>query len=395
MKTERSPEQLSLEIRQSLDPELRPLFSREFIVCSEWYDRFTTETVGEALAGLGLVEALDSSTTAGEIVASRGFAARSAVTLSWMLEKLAEEGYLEAEGAGESRRYRRRAPLPSGSASSKEKAFAIDPACAPAFAVVEQLAENIGAFFRGEKTGEEILFSPSKLSLWFDYFNNANLLYAVNNRLGAEAVFRVLPSTRVAEVLELGGGCGSAAIALFERLEAGGRLDAIARYRFTEPVPTFLRRGERALRQRFPGVTLEAGKLDMNQDFAGQGVAVGSVDIVYAVNTIHVAQDLSSTLSRIFEALAPGGCAVFSECLRLREGQPVYVEFIFNFLENFVGVATDPAVRPTHGFLTPGNWRAALGRAGFERIEFLPDVERLSREFPTIFVGALLARRPG
>ena len=50
------------------------------------------------------------------------------------------------------------------------------------------------AFLRGEKTGEEILFSPARLPLWFDYFSNDNLLYQINNRLGAEAVARALPA---------------------------------------------------------------------------------------------------------------------------------------------------------------------------------------------------------
>ena len=38
---------------------------------------------------------------------------------------------------------------------------------------------------QGPKTGEEILFSPSRPALWFDYFSNDNLLYEINNRLGA------------------------------------------------------------------------------------------------------------------------------------------------------------------------------------------------------------------
>jgi hypothetical protein len=85
---------------------------------------------------------------------------------------------------------------------------------------------------------------------------------------------------------------------------------------------------------------------------------------------------------------------VFSECVRPRAGQPIYVEFIFNFLENFVNVVTDPDVRPTHGFLTPENWRRALRSAGFENVELLPDVDALAREYPSFFVGAITARRP-
>ena len=47
-------------------------------------------------------------------------------------------------------------------------------------------------------------------------------------------------------------------------------------------------------------------------------------------------------LARIRETLKPGGSAVFSECVRPFAGQPIYVEFVFNFLENFTGVAQVP-----------------------------------------------------
>ena len=52
-------------------------------------------------------------------------------------------------------------------------------------------------------------------------------------------------------ILELGGGLGSAALTLLERLERGGRLKDVERYDFTELVPAFLRRGQRALAERF------------------------------------------------------------------------------------------------------------------------------------------------
>jgi len=383
---------LSDRIRAALEPDVRRHFSPEFVICSEYFDRYTTETAGQALARLDLLGEFREPSTAAEAIARKGYAPRAETALSWMLDKLAEEGFLEARGDAP-RRFVTRIPVPPAGSGAREKALAVSPACAPAFTVVDALADNIEDFFAGRKTGEEILFSPARLSLWFDYFNNDNLLYAVNNRLGAEAAARALPRTRPVTILELGGGAGSAAMALLEHLSAEGRLGNVRRYLFTEPVPTFLRRGERSLKARFPEVPFECRKLDMNVSLVDQGIAPESVDLVYAVNTIHVAHDLRRTLAAIREVVIPGGAVVFSECVRPRAGQPIYVEFIFNFLENFVNVVTDPEVRPTHGFLTPGNWRAALAEAGFENAELLPDVESLSREYPSFFVGAITARR--
>ncbi len=378
------------------DPAIRSLFSPEFVLCAEHFDRFTIDFVLRLVRELGLEEDLVRGVSAREIIASSGFAARAEIPIRWFLRKLAAAGYLDASGAGADASYRARGPLPPGDPDRAEaRARCLDPRSLPAFAVVRAMVEHVPEFLRGEKTGEEILFSPARLPLWFDYFSNENLLYQINNRLGAEAVVRSLPRVRPAVILEIGGGAGSAALALGERLARDAALSRVGRYLFTEIVPTFLRRAERSIRARFPGWPVEFGRLDMDADFAAQGVSAGSADVVYAVNTIHVARDLHATLTRIRDTLRPGGVAVFSECVRPFPDQPIYVEFVFNFLENFTSVATDAATRPNHGFLTPENWRRAFRAAGFEHPEILPDVEELARHYDSFFVAAVSARRPG
>src|SRR5262249_17924870 len=149
------------------------------------------------------------------------------------LEEIADEsGY----------RYRSAGPLPSLDPTPvREEQLRHEPSWAPGYVLAETVAREYPAFLRGEVAGEDVLFSPRRLRLWIDYFSNANRLYAVNNRIGAVAVEQWLP--RVGGVLlELGGGLGSGALAVLERLEASGRLDAIDEYRFTEFVPAFLRR---------------------------------------------------------------------------------------------------------------------------------------------------------
>ncbi len=377
------------------DPEIRSLFTPEFILCCEQFDRFTTDMVVGLVRDLGMEPALAAGATTEELVSRQGYAPRARVPVDWFLRKLAAAGYLDTAGSGEDVSYRTRGPLPIGDPDREEaRAMAIDPRSKPPFTVVRAMVEHVPAFLRGEKTGEEILFSPARLPLWFEYFSNDNLLYAINNRLGAEAVVRALPAGRPATIVELGGGSGSAALALAERLARDAGLPRLGRYLFTEIVPTFLRRAERNLKARFPELPVEFRRVDMDQDLEAQGVPRGIADVVYAVNTVHIARDLGAALGRIRETLKPGGVAVFSECVRPFDGQPIYVEFVFNFLENFTGVATDPATRPNHGFLTPGNWRDALRAAGFETPRMLPDVEELARHYDAFFVAAVSARRP-
>ncbi len=377
------------------DPSVRSLFTREFILCAEHFDRFTIDSVLSLVHALALEDDLAQGVSAADVVSRRSYVARAEVPLRWFFDKLADAGYLDASGEARAKTFRARGPLPPGDPDRAEAAArAVDPHSMPPFAVVRAMVEHVPEFLRGEKTGEDILFAPNRLPLWFDYFSNDNLLYAINNRLGAEAVARALPAGRPATLVEIGGGSGSAALAVAERLAREARLPRIGRYVFTEIVPTFLRRAERSIRGRFPALPAEFVRLDMDRNFAEQGVAAGIADVVYAVNTIHIARDLAATLARVRETLKPGGIAVFSECVRPFPGQPIYVEFVFNFLQNFTGVATDPRTRPNHGFLTPENWRRALAAAGFEKPDVLPDVEELARHYDAFFVAAVSARRP-
>jgi SAM-dependent methyltransferase len=253
---------------------------------------------------------------------------------------------------------------------------------------VTLLVEEAPAFFAGTKSGEEILLAPNRLPLWIRYFSNENVLYAINNALGAEILSRSVPPG--AAVLEVGGGCGSAAEAALRRLGAG-----LARYRFTEVVPAFARRGERAARAAAARATLvEAGRLDMTSPWEAQGVEPGSFDAVYSVNCFHVASDLGFVLAEARAALKPGGTVVVSECIRPTvSGRPTHVEFVFDFLESFTKVKTDPLLRPTHGFLTPDAWRRSFVAAGFPVVEVVPDVDHLARHYPDFFVGTVVARR--
>ena len=392
--TERT-EDLDTLLARIEDPAIRSLFSREFILCAEHFDRFTLESVLRVAHDLGLDAELAAGISAGALVARRGFVPRSEIPLRWFFAKLAAAGYLDASGPAGDPVFTARGPLPPGDPDLPEsRARALDPRSLPAFAVVRAMVEHVPEFLRGERTGEDILFAPTRLPLWFDYFSNEHLLYEINNRLGAEAVVRELPAGGPATIVEIGGGSGSAALALGERLAREAALPRIGHYVFTEIVPTFLRRAERSIRARFPELSAEFRKLDMNEDFASQGVAPSSADVVYAVNTVHIARDLAATLGRIRRTLRPGGVAVFSECVRPFAHQPIYVEFVFNFLENFTGVATDPATRPNHGFLTPENWRRAFVASGFEEPRILPDVEELARHYDAFFVAAVSARRP-
>jgi SAM-dependent methyltransferase len=391
------------------DPVIRALFTERFLVATEIYDELVDAACWKLLGDIGARPG-PRETREEEQIPAR-YPERTHLALHYMVEKLVDAGFLLRRSGGVSAAGV--APTPPDAAAPIDllrnsshtisvserqpesvaplaaELASVEPDAAVGAEIVSLLADEGAAFFRGEKTGEEILFSPARLPLWIRYFSNANILYAINNMLGAETLSRVLPSSG-AEVLEVGGGCGSAAEAALSRLG-----ERIARWRFTELVPTFARRGERAARAAAgPGTLVEASKLDMTKPWEAQGVAPGSFDAVYSVNCFHVAPDLGFVLGEAKAALKPGGVVVVSECVKPGANPPPsYVDFVFDFLASFTDVKTDPVLRPNHGFLSPAAWRASFAAAGFRDVMVLPDVDAVAERFPKFFVGAVVARR--
>ena len=382
-------------LRGVLPAELQPFFDAASMRSHDLFSEFVCRLVLQVLRASGIEATLAEPRSPAEIAVRAGLEPRQAlVPLDWMLRFLTARGLIEAMLDDAVSRYRIRDPLPSlDPAPVRDEQLRHDASWMPAYQLAETVAGDYPAFLRGEVAGEAVLFSPRRLQLWIDYFSNNNGLYAVNNRVGAVAFERWLRGSGVT-VLELGGGLGSGALALLERLEAVGRLAAIARYRFTELVPAFLRRGEQALRSRYPtfsGFAFES--LDMNRPFADQGVEPGGASVVYAVNTLHAAHDLSFTLGEVLHTLAPGGLLVMSECLRPR--QPIYAEFVFHLTQVFQSPRLHPLYRPSGGFLAPEHWKAALEAACFRDVSFMPDVVRIQDRIPHFGVAAIGATRPG
>jgi SAM-dependent methyltransferase len=363
------------------DPEVGALFTWPFLHVSDIFDELVDAASAEILKRAGAWPVAPGTSPA-LLVAARGWAPRSLPLVEFVHGKLAAAGYLVASGE---------TYAPSGSEPGRLEILeaelaAAEPEAAVAGEAVRILVEELGLFLSGEKTGEEILFRPDRLPLWFRYFSNRNLLYSVNNHLGAVALARLLPESG-GRILEIGGGAGSAA-------EAALASAARRAYLFTEVVRRSSAGAAGCARRAAPGVTVDAAKLDMTKPWEPQGAAPGSFDAVYSVNCFHVAPDLAAVLAEARAALAPGGWLVVSECVRpLGNAQPIYVELVFDLLESFTQVTLDPVARPTHGFLTPAAWRESLARAGFTDVTFLPDAEEIARSYPSFFVSAVAARK--
>lgn len=378
--------------RELLPAAVLPLFDDRFVASCDLHEEHAVRLALRVLAECGLAGDLEAPVSVAELAVRHGLdSQRADVVLDWLLRLLEGHGLIEQTTEADGTcRFWSRAPLPTPDPSEvEERQRVLDPSALPSYRVADVAAAHYPAFLRGETSGEAVLFGPNHLDLWPAYFSNANPLYAVNNAVAAAAA-RELLATAPNDVLELGGGLGSGAEALLQAL-ASDRLPG--RYHFTELAPLFLRRARRALGERYPEV-LSFSILDMDRPFADQGVAPESQDLVFAVNTVHVAKDLQLTLGEVRNALRPGGLLLFGECLRPFNGVALHTELVFNMLEAFRAPRLEPPLRPNGGFLTPEQWLGLLASAGFVECGLYPDVRRIREVYPAFLTGAVSGRRP-
>ena len=380
---------LPMTIPSRLD-ELMPdipgsVFNSAFRLACERLDGFvgalSVELAAELGLGTGEVPPVES------LADQRGWKNEGALSLRWLLETL--ELYGEAERRGDGWRLRGGTP-PASSAQLRAEAECALPATRPAYEVFTLSANALPGILKGQLRGEDALFGPAAMGLWFDYFSNANPHYAPNNQVTALAVERAVgPGARV---LEVGGGGGSAALALLDALAKEHK--APSNYVFTELQPAFLRRGVRAIQQVLPGgCDLRSFRYDIDVDPAAQGVEAGQFDAVFGVNTLHLAREVIGTLQRLRALLRPGGVLVVGELLRPTPTAAVHLELPFTLLTTYCQAPLEEGIRVRPGFMSVSGWRRALEAAGFTKISILPaEIERCSEIYPGFYCGAITAR---
>jgi SAM-dependent methyltransferase len=371
-----------------------PVFSEQLYQSIELMERYSIDLAIDLLRRLDVIDQLDEWRSAEKLCDMLSFQPRFSFALSWILERLVETGCMEVRVDGNTRSYHlRRAPWEPELAQLRAIGRNIDPANAATLDLLDHITSLYPAVARGEQTGDQSVIGPQGIGLWLNYFNNDNLTYAVNNWVSAAVAADRLSARPRLRILEVGAGSGSASEALLRCFDERGLLAHIERYLMTEPNAFFRRRGQRELAKQYPDLPLEWDALDIDLRWDAQGVASGEFDLVYAVNVLHISEDLLFTLNQARSALKDDGWLVIGECLRPHANQPIYPELMFQILESFTEVRTDPEFRPNPGFLTAHHWRRAFTRAGFHGVEIAPDVDAIREVYPHFFTGAICARK--
>lgn len=373
----------------------RDLFTDLLYQANEAMEDYALRWALALVRELGLEALLATPQPVAALVEERAFRPAIAPALGSLLERLAEEGILTARRDGGEQVFHLHQALPEPDLEgTRARITDLIPALEPALELADAAGSAHLPIARGETTGRDAILGAGQAGLWCRYFDNGNPGYLLNNRLAALAAANRLPEMGGFSVLEIGGGAGSATEALLDELDQRGRSADLGFLRFTEPSPFFRRRASRLVSGRLPGDTLSLGDLDMNQPWADQGVPEASLDMVFAVNVLHVAQNLAFTLKEALRSLRPGGWLVAGEAIRPFSSSSLQAEMVFCLLEDFVQVEIDPEVRPRFGFLTPEEWEQAFSACGFENARVLPDIKRIRLIYPRFFSGVVCGRSP-
>ena len=366
------------------------VFSERLYQSIELMERYSIELAVDLSRQLNLVDQLGDWRTADELCRMLSFQSRFKFALSWILKRLVESGCAEARTDGQIRSYHlRKRPWQPDLKLFRAAGLTIDPANAATLDLLDHAASVYPAVASGQQSGDHNLLGPQGVPLWLNYFHNDNLTYAVNNWVGAVLAADHLSNRHTLRILEVGAGTGSASEILLQLLAERGLLPRVERYLITEPNAYFRRCSQRKLAGRYPNLTLEWAPLDLDLPWNTQGIPSGEFDLVYAVNVMHISKNLLFSLNEARSALAADGWLVIGECVRPYDNQPIYPELMFQILDSFTNVQTDPEIRPNPGFLTAEQWRRAFSRAGFGHAEVAPDIDRIREIYPHFFTGAI------
>jgi SAM-dependent methyltransferase len=367
-----------------------PVFSERLYQSIELLERYSVEMAADLARRLNVIDHLNQWRSVDDLCHLLSYQPSFKFALHWILERLVEIDCVEARTDGNIRFYHLACALPQPDLKNlRAVGLQIDPANAATLDLLDHAVSLYPAVANGEQSGDRNLLGPQGVPLWLNYFHNDNLTYAVNNWVGAALAAERVSNQRALRILEIGAGPGSASEILLRLFDERGLLPRVERYHITEPNAFFARCSQRKLARQYPDLPLKWAALNLDLPWSTQGINRGEFDLVYAVNVMHISKDLLFSLNEARWALASDGWLVIGECLRPHVNQPIYPELMFQILESFTNVQTDPEIRPNPGFLTAEQWRRAFTRAGFQRAEVAPNIDRIREIYPHFFTGAI------
>ncbi len=312
--------------------------------------------------------------TVDEIIGRFGLHEQSGPFLQWAFDYTAYLGYLERNNDA----YQLINPITAiNREENLPQILQFIPSADIFINLIRIIETGIKDFLEGWVKGGDLLFGDATIvNLWNSNFNNDFYGYAVVNHGIAYGITKWFSQTNGSSMLEVGSRTSGASAMTFQLLRDNNLLDSLHTIVLTDMVPTLLEKGRSNIKLQVTDPPLyEQRILDINSPIDGQGFSGETFDIIFGVNVLHVARDLSFTLQELRSHLNKDGMLILAETTRPAANRPMHHEFIFNLLENYHDVKLDPEMRPQHGFLTREQWLKNFHKAGFRNIEYLSELD--------------------
>lgn len=309
-----------------------------------------------------------------EIVEKFGFHPQSKPLLTWAIRYLEQSGVVQGQNSS----YKMSAGVHDMDTSDDvRQVVEFIPTADIFIRLVQRIEPDIENFLFGRKKCGDILFAGETLSLWNDFFNNKFYGYSVLNYGAAYGITKWFSKTRGKSMLEVGSGTSGATVKVFQILRDNNLLDSMDKIMMTDIVPQLLDLGRKNISSQISHPP-DYGQsiLDINRPFDEQGFPGGRFDIIYGVNVVHAAHDLSFSLKELYDHLNEDGILVIAETIRPADNKPLHHEIISNLLNNYYDVKLDPEARPYHGYMTKELWIKNLDAAGFRNIDYITELDR-------------------
>ncbi|URD48568.1 class I SAM-dependent methyltransferase [Chroococcidiopsis sp. CCNUC1] len=236
---------------------------------------------------------------------------------------------------------------------------------------LQQSADNHVAMLKGEVDPLELFFAQGALDTAdsaYQFNPIANYYNSIAREIFSSVVQFWQPETPL-KILEVGAGTGATTASLLPVLPLNRTV-----YTYTD-VSTFFMEPAKKKFRNYPFV--EYKQLDIEKSPQEQGYQLQSFDVIVAANVLHIAGNLSKTLSYIRSLLAPNGLLLLIELTQYNRTVMTTMGFVHGFSK-----FEDERVENNIPVLSVEKWHNTLQSHGFEKIVAFPETGS-----PTDFMG--------
>lgn len=373
---------------------LNELFSPKIRNVWKLTDYYLLKLIFNILEENNIIQLLSSPITIDKIIKNKKYPNKVYSSLKWLFDRLALDGYIsKAKNSDEDLYCLTDKKIEFDLDKIKDQASKMAPESLSAFNMLKLIADNYKEYLNGRKNGIDIIFSSENIDITNEYYRN-NLFYNVHNIAGAKVLNLEIDKRVNPVVLEFGGGFGGGTKQfLLQRFQENSNIFNFFYY-FTDIANKMLRDTKKEINKITDRIDrFNFQKLNFNINLKEQGYDENSFDIIWGVNSIHVANDLRFTLNEFYKILKPGGAIIVCETVRPKGNQMIQQEIILNTIDGYWNVKIDKDIRPRHGFMEWSDWAKAFEIIGFKDIRTIPDMKYLQEKYDNCYVAVILGTK--